>query len=255
MSFSSVEIQTPAAYSHGTGMLRVRHEEEAIAWMWAFPQLAYWPRPIEWLYAPVVGNQKWPGDLWGVDNSGDLLVVECKQCRRADDPYIDFLEYHRPVRDEFSAIHWVAKFKRHLRDELRYHDGVQERPPGRTGGILPRSNHRAHLRRWPQLASMIDERIRAGGYVESVMRNLNVRAKNCDPTPHFLALMVLSAKTNTVLTGSALKSADCLQVLVGPDHVGAVAVSATHVSGRTLELRADRFPPVPSAMPVSALED
>jgi hypothetical protein len=238
----------------GSGMLTVRHEEEAVIWMWAFPQLACWPRPIEWLYTPVVGKARWPGDLWGIDDSGELLIVECKQCRRADDPYIDFLEYHRPIRDEVCGIHWVAKFKRHLKAELRFRDGIQERPPGRTGGILPRSNRRTHFARWPHLAAMIDERIRGDGYLERVIQHLNLRIAQRDPLPHYMALLVRSAEVDTPFADRALESAALLQTLVGAERVSAVVVCAMHVTASKLAIQAERVTPMPPAAPVSAHE-
>lgn len=254
MTSSKVEIQTPDAYMLGTGMLRVRHEEEAVIWMWAFPQLACWPRPIEWLYTPVVGKKRWPGDLWGIDDTGELLIVECKQCRRADDPYIDFIEYYSPIRNEVSGVHWVAKFKRHLRAELSCRDGTQERPPGRTGGILPRSNRRTHFARWPHLAAMIDERIRADCYLERVIQDLNLRSAQRDPLPHYMALMVQSAEGDTTFTDRALESAAHLQALVGAERVSAVVICAMHISASTLAIEAKRVTLMPPAAPDSAEE-
>jgi hypothetical protein len=41
------------------------------------------------------GDRKapYPGDLWGVDEDGDLIVVETKLGRYATDPFKDFLEF------------------------------------------------------------------------------------------------------------------------------------------------------------------
>lgn len=69
-------------------------EETGTIWLWAFPQLLGWPCSIAWLYAPVTGKRsERPGDLWGIDEEGQLIVVEAKAVKpgSACDPFADFL--------------------------------------------------------------------------------------------------------------------------------------------------------------------
>ena len=235
-----VQFTTPVEYRDGGGPMHVRHEEDAVTWLWAFPQLVCWPRPLEWLYTPVVGNRRWPGDLWGIDDGGELLILECKQCRRRDDPFADFLRFHQPDREELTASHWKRKFSLHLAAELKYANGMQERPRGRTAGILPRSNRRTHLRRWPELVAMIDSRIRDSAYATTVSGYLEVRAKAGNPIPNYLAYIIQSRETMPVLTPAALTSARGLQARVGPERVGLLVVMATRSPEGTLSVRAVR---------------
>jgi hypothetical protein len=187
-----IQIGLPAAYNTSRGRIVIHHEEDALCWCWAYPELLPWPAAVHWLYTPVVGKHRWPGDLWGVDARGELLILECKQCRRADDPFHDFVDYHREGREEFTALHWLAKWKTHLQAELAFPSATMERPPNRTNGLLPRSNKRAHIRRWPVLATWIDAQIRSTGYADGVRAALSYRAERQNPPPHYFALMVVS---------------------------------------------------------------
>lgn len=186
--------------------------------------------PIAWLYTPVVGNARWPGDLWGVDRNGDLLIVECKQCRRADDPFKDFLAFHDDRRLELTAAHWERKFRKHLKAELAFPNITSERPPNRTDGILPRSNKRAHIRRWPTPSTRIDARIRSRDYEIVVLSYLGQRAKAQDPRPYYVALMIVSDADHPVLSEAAISSKAGLESIVGTDHVVAVAIQADCLS-------------------------
>ena len=82
-------------------------EEHGHIWMWMWPELVDWPRPVMWLFSFNTGPTKadrqscrtWlgPGDSWGIDADGDLLIVEVKKAKSpmsaepATDPYADFL--------------------------------------------------------------------------------------------------------------------------------------------------------------------
>lgn len=222
---SSSKVTLPEAYAGCRGTLAVRHEEDALCWLWAYPALLPWPSPVWWLYTPVVGNTRWPGDLWGVDARGELLILECKQCRRGDDPFHDFVRYHRPGRDEFTAAHWLTKWARHLRAERAFPDATTERPAGRTDGLLPRSNRRAHIRRWPALAALMDAHIRSPEYEEAVRAALRVREQAGNPSPHYMALMVVSADQD-VLAGVAEASSRELQKVAGEGRVHVVTTRA-----------------------------
>ena len=67
-------------------------EESGTFWLWAWPEILGWPVEITWLFSPVTGNYPWPGDLWGVDASGELLIVETKSSVYPADPFEDFLD-------------------------------------------------------------------------------------------------------------------------------------------------------------------
>ena len=223
-------------------LLDVKHEEESLCWLWAFPHLVPWPYPVIWLYTAVTGNKKWPGDLWGVDSQGDLLVVECKQCKRPDDPFVDFKNYHHSGRPELSASHWQEKFQKHLKAELAFPDCLQERPKNKTDGILPRSNQRIHLRRWQTLGGKIDKRIRSPHFCGEASNYLRRREERNDPTPFYLALMVISKTKSPVLTEGAKKSGLALKQMVGDDHVRVITAKGVLLPNAQVRISIEAMP-------------
>lgn len=238
----TVIFDAPIEYQRHRELVEVKHEEDALCWLWAFPHLVPWPRKIVWLYTPVVGNRSWPSDLWGIDSLGELLVLECKQCKRSDDPFVDFVSYHRSGRyEELSASHWQEKFQKHLKAELAFPDCLLERPKGKTDGILPRSNKRKHIRRWSQLGHIIDNYIRSPMYKREALNYLQIRAGRYDPTPFYFAVMVISNSKAPILTEKAIASGHALQRIVGREHVRVIAVKGTFLSDTQICLAAEEM--------------
>jgi hypothetical protein len=185
----------PEIYKSQNGILSIRHEEESIVWLWAFPDLLHWKYSVEWLFSPVVGNKRWPGDLWGLDNEGNLLIIEAKNCRiqSRSDPFGDFVDLlmsHDSYVEEFTSDNLRHKWESLLKKELSFPNGYDQRPKGKTEGILPRSNHRKHIRRWKDIAKRIDERIRGDSYEPTVECMLEKRKNRNNPVPHFFGLLV-----------------------------------------------------------------
>lgn len=188
-------VSIPEVYKSQKGILSIRHEEESIVWLWAFPDLFHWQNSAEWLFSPVVGNKQWPGDLWGLDNKGNLLIIEAKNCRTQlkSDPFEDFenfLKSHDSYMEEFTSENLRQKWEDLLKKELSFSNCYDKRPRGKTEGILPRSNHRNHIRRWKDIAKIIDERIRSDFYKCTVERLLKKRKNRDNPVPHFFGLLV-----------------------------------------------------------------
>ena len=224
----TIEIALPPEYRSVERTLDVKHEEEAICWLWAAPSLLPWDNAIVWLYTPVVGNARWPGDLWGIDSGGNLLIIEAKRSSRNDDAFKDFVAFHQDGRNELSGTHWKEKWAGHLKSELDYPDGMSERSKGQTDGVLPRSNKRNHIRRWPELGRKIDVYIRSATYSSIAIEYLNIRTNNGDPTPYYFALMIGSDRRSNVLSNTSLGSASMLCLMVGHDHVKAVSISCEY---------------------------
>jgi hypothetical protein len=150
---------------------------------------------VEWLFSPVVGNKRWPGDLWGLDDAGNLLIIEAKNCRiqSRSDPFGDFVNLlvsHGSYVEEFTSDNLRHEWERLLKKELDFPNGYDPRPSGKTEGILPRSNHRKHIRKWKDLAKIIDKRIRSDAYKSTVDRLLKKRKSRDNPIPHFFGLLV-----------------------------------------------------------------
>lgn len=229
MRHHAIIINLPPKYK-SVIYVDVSHEEEAVCWLWAYPEIFIWKNQISWLYTPVVGNKRWPGDLWGIDSEGNLLIIEAKRCHTNDDPFKDFEEYHTKNRTEFSADHWEKKWLRHYKAETDFADSVSVRPVHKTNGILPRSNKRKHIRLWRDLGEYIGNYIRTPAYRHQVIHNLNIR-RNCnDPLPYYFALMIAHSKMRTVLTHKAKSSAIALAKMIGEDHVSVRVISCKRVN-------------------------
>ncbi len=233
-------IKLPEAYSEATeGLLAIGHEEEALCWVWALPELFPW-KPhgkahVIWLYSQPVGA----GDLWGVDSDGDLLVVECKQCQRCDDPFASFINPHDIHRSKLLASHWRDNFPRYLTAELSVSDCCAPRSKGKTLGVLPRSNQRAHIRRWPLLSQMMSAQIQSPEYLKLAFSYLEIRQRKNNPLPYYLGLMVQTRVGRTILDEKAMFSAHKLQSEIDVEHVKLIVISATVTRERTLLLNAE----------------
>ncbi len=213
------KLQTtlPTHYREQDGVLRVLHEEEAIVWLWAWPSLFHWPRPVEWLFSPVTGKDHWPGDLWGVDSSGELIIIENKR-GFGYDPFEDFIDYHKPERTEWLAENLLKKWQRHYKGEISFRDTFIERGSS-TDGILPRSNKRVPIRRWPQLAARIDARIRAPSYRTRISRFLSTRRKRDNPRPHYCGLVVALDSRRPFLSDRGRRSMQKIWEIADGNHV------------------------------------
>ncbi len=238
-------IQTPLPdrYSGQLGTLNV-YEEEGTVWLWAYPILLDWPCEIVWIDSPVVGNTRWPGDLWGVDRQGELILVEMKRAGSAD-PFEDFLSFHDPSRREIRAEELLKRWQRQHKAELRFPHALAERPAGQTAGLLPRSRHRFALRRWPYLAGLIDAQIRSPVYVEKVQAYLNRRAKQGNPLPHYVGWLVRAGqgrRGQSPLSPKGWRSMAKLQGLAGRDRVWlyTVTVEVRTISEREVVIESSR---------------
>jgi len=217
-------VSIPDFYESRNGILSIRHEEESIVWLWAFPDLLHWPYSAEWLFCPVVGNKQWPGDLWGLDNQGNLLIIEAKNCRTQlkSNPFEDFeklLKSHDSYVEEFTSENLMQKWESLLKQELRFPNCYAKRKKGKTGGILPRSNHREHIRRWKGIAGRIDERIQSDSYKSTVYRLLKKRKNRENPVPHFFGLLVRDERMCCGLNKKGLQTKQKLCKIVNTSNV------------------------------------
>ena len=97
--------------------LLCRYEEQASLWIWAYPELLGWRREIRWLFSPVVGKQRFPGDLWGIDSNSNLIIVETKLAKtdKGQDPFVDFIAFEedraKGLRIDIIQMRWESLFK------------------------------------------------------------------------------------------------------------------------------------------------
>ena len=124
-------VPIPRAGAHGGGLLP--SEESASFLLWAWPRLLGWPRTINWLFSPVTGKDSYPGDLWGLDSRGELLIVETKLDRKGatQDPFEDFVAYCRQPANEkrWRADHLRRRWERLASDRSSRDSRRRGRPP------------------------------------------------------------------------------------------------------------------------------
>ncbi|SRR6266567_2237700 len=158
-------------------------EESASLWLWAWPRLLGWPRRINWLFSPVVGNKKYPGDLWGIDSAGHLIIVETKINRGAalQNPFEDFVPYTRSNANNrlWSAETLFNRWWDLLISELAFIASelprlcLARQPEGTHRGVVPYSVHRDAVWRWQELyRNQIAALIVDGSYERAVRRSL-----------------------------------------------------------------------------------
>lgn len=198
------------------GLVRIKAEEEAIIWLWANPSIFPWEKPLVWLFSPVTGKTRWPGDLWGIDSCGDLIILENKRGNRKD-PFEDFVLYEEECHDEAKAKGLREKWERLYKSEMSRTTCLEvlKRKPG----IVPRSSHAAPLNRWEHLAPLIDGQIRGDNYPRNVRSWLDEREKRGNPPPHYVGLVVSIGNNPPELSALGLKSLAKLQRRPGREQI------------------------------------
>jgi hypothetical protein len=209
------------------GILKINSEEEALVWLWTRPKLFPWPRPVEWVLSPVTGNREWPGDLWGIDSDGELIIIENKLSKlgsrlvrssRTYDPFVDFDKHWEKYKKECSAASILKKWEILLKEERKEPSRLIEvvRP---KKGVLPHSRKCSRLQRWPILTEEIERRVRAGKYEKTVRIYLEERLKH-QSCPHYCGLVVKTKEEKNVQSLDYCSgSIEKLQKQVGADHV------------------------------------
>lgn len=201
MASAEVEWPRPAGLAPGLERLYFA-ESNSVLWTWAWPHLAIPGREVTWLFSPVTGNTIWPGDLWGVDDHGDLFIVEAKTCRpgRPVDPLADFVKsgasVTRGLATSTSATALRARWQKLYAKELAFIQSnrvaLADGTPidGLHPGIVPYGRHRAAVQRWADLyLKRIAPRITASSYLARVKRALSRREQLGNAPPIIVGLL------------------------------------------------------------------
>jgi hypothetical protein len=169
--------------------------ESASFLLWAWPRLLGWQRPLNWLFSPVVGNKVYPGDIWGIDGNGDLLIVETKLDRsgRGQNPFADFVPCcQRSVEELWHAnslrAHWLhlADLEDVFLDEHARYLQTDSPLKGTYPGVLPYSRHRDAVWRWQSIfRRRVLPKFRRGSWRREVERSLQKREARKNPAPFF----------------------------------------------------------------------
>jgi hypothetical protein len=230
---------------------QVYGEGSGCVWLWAFPELLLWDVPIAWLFCSVTGSTlgniySKPGDLWGVDALGNLLVVEAKSARLGrlrHDPFRDFIHegaspaLAKPNCTDTQAgtllSQWTARrtleqrfMDQHLSDLL---EGVPL--TGKYPGLLPYSFHRAALGIWrTTYEKAILPAIADRQYGRTVGNYLDERERQGNPVPHFFGLLVTHEGLRPSLSPIGKRHRDKL-AKVAPDRVHLRVISSSPQRG------------------------
>jgi hypothetical protein len=173
-------------------------EENATFWLWAYPSLLGWHRKLEWLFSPVVGNSQFPGDLWGIDEAGNLLLVEMKR-KRQSDPFKDFIGYENNKIWELSASYeqlkkrWEKLYSAELDFWQSHATELNKRQLGKitAKGVVPYSSKRIATRQWIELYTkvIIPHLFEEAAYSKNVIQFLKVRNQLVEKTIYYFGMV------------------------------------------------------------------
>jgi len=204
-------------------------EESASLWLWAWPRLLGWRHSINWLFSPVTGKDKYPGDLWGIDSRGNLVLVETKidRDRPKLDPFEDFVPFCKFPRAElWTAASLEARWLRLLKKEMVFLESELSQMTPQTEldatypGVVPYSRHRDAVWRWQHLyRTRIAPAIADGRYERAVRRGLRCRRAVGNPKPVFIGLVASIRVGSPELSSSGQRSMRILQSTVGSERV------------------------------------
>lgn len=208
-------------------------EENATFWLWAYPSLLGWHRRFEWLFSPVVGNPKYPGDLWGIDDSGNLLLVETKRGQRSD-PFKSFIGYEKNNGWETTASftqlskRWKKLYKYEQCFWQNHTDLNNPKIEKITAkGIVPYSNKRFATRQWSVLyTNVIVPYLKEQVYVENVNQFLSARTRLVKKTTYYFGMLFVK---DPCLANLSKKGEDHfleLKNLAGNDRVNLMSMTA-----------------------------
>lgn len=227
---------------HRSALPHAPWEEEGTLWLWAWPEMAAWPRDVCWLFSPVVGRRPYPGDLVGVDEDGRLLVIEAKRASRPEDPFEDLvgtLDYFQSLPTKKLQARWEKLLEAERRFISQFGSSV---PPGPDfddlwPGVAPYSSKRFATARWWELyrtriAPLI---LNDPGYEERVISFLARRDATADRPVSFGALFTVPEGQRPRLSPDGKRNWSLLVEEVGTENVWARAVQA-RVNAERVEL-------------------
>jgi hypothetical protein len=233
-------------------------EDDAAVWSWAWPESLLWlnDKPIRWMF-PFVTGKGWagwqgPGDIWGIDDQGELIIAELKKCNgETVDPFIDFLCLKNPLEgqvydaDQVRTAHplgrttdasaLVDEWSKRLVQERAYIAAhlasyrAGKLPPNHTGvrngpafaGVMSYSSKRETAFAWRHLYldHVVPDLLDPGRYEAFVRTALAVRLERGSPPPHYMALLMVGPKADAKLSSHGKAHLRRLSELVGSGRV------------------------------------
>lgn len=233
-----------------------KYEEYTTLWLWAYPELLGWKNDIKWLFSPVTGNSNFPGDLWGIDSKGNLIIVEVKSAKnnklqnKLQDPFIDFIgfESHRKTFriDCFNAKTLETRWSRLLKCEQLFlkdflSDFRKRVHKKRTApGVVPYSSKRAVVNRWPFLYSNKISRnfIAGSNYIKTIPKYLSERSANMHSSQYYFGVIGTPPNIHPKLSHNGKSNYDKLCAEIGKDRIHLVAINAKILKNGAVQLEA-----------------
>ena len=226
------------------------YEEYSTLWLWAYPELLGWKNDIKWLFSPVTGNSKFPGDLWGIDSKGNLIIVEVKSANnnKMQDPFIDFVRFESRRKtyriDCFKAKSLETRWSRLLkREQLFLKDFLSDFRKGvhkkRTApGVVPYSSKRAVVNRWPFLYSNKIARnfIAGSNYIKTIPKYLSERSANMHSSQYYFGVIGTPLNIHPGLSRNGKSNFDKLCAEIGKDRIHLVAINAKIMKNGAVQL-------------------
>ena len=222
----------------------VTAEETGSLWLWAFPELLGWPAEISWLFSPVTGKSRWPGDLWGLDTAGNLLIVETKvaRARRGKDPFEDFVGFENsdPKTNKGLSVftspalhdHWHPLFQQErqfvMEKENQLRQGIWDQAT--YPGIVPYSYKRVEVWRWREVyLDTIAKKVMSQQYEKTLRKNLQMREAMGTPHPHYIGFFTVCSNAEPRLSAKGLVNYNELCKVATSARVHLLAAKATEI--------------------------
>jgi hypothetical protein len=200
---------------------RHRNEHQGTFWIFAWTELIPWPHKIVPLFSPCGGRGWEVGDFWGVDEQGQLLVIETKTKANRESPFNKFADHHAPPLDVLRN-HWLRRLSQEKAFRQAHPHGLGcEKPLQSWPGLLDSSVGRMECRRYRRVyLECIAPRVDSGEYELVAQRNLDRYVETGCPSPHYLGLFTLFDRDEVP------RYVDDHNLIskVGKDHVHAFAV-------------------------------
>ena len=227
--YFSIEVMPPVEEIRNRLGEVFSREEEASLFLWAWPELFGWEQDLEWLFSPVVG-QTWPGDVWGIDETGAMIIVETKKASRPEDPLRDFAGYisKRPVRgmnplesNELILERWEKCLKMEMGFIKRFRDHLAHviEWDGPHAGVVPYSRKRFAIQKWPDVyIERIIPRITRADYKDRVRGWLDKRGQS-EGKVHFCGLFSATGNEQPRLSAQGRRNFEILRAEVSEDQV------------------------------------
>lgn len=250
---------SPVPLSPDESKARPYEEGAACLWLWAWPSFLGWPADIAWLFSPQVEKRRWPGDLWGVDSRGELLILEAKTCTPLHptcDPFEDFLlDGPGVVNGGCDTIHagclrqrWEKYFTGERTFYTEHLDDLRDGKPleGCYPGVVTYGYHRAQVQRWRQVYIDLIARELARhdwrDYRCRVDEYLRVRKQKGNPQPHIIGLGALVDVECLRLSRKGWQHYRELARRLGPDRVHLISIKGRKVSSTCVHIESRRGP-------------